>query len=998
MIYFTCILLKTFLSLFPMIGKTVSHYKILEKIGEGGMGIVYKAQDTKLDRIVALKFLPQYLASDLHEKERFFHEAKAASALNHTNITTIHEIDEYEGQVFIVMEYVEGQTLKPMLEKETLPIKRVLEIGIQVCEGLTAAHKKEIVHRDIKPDNIMVTKERQAKIMDFGLAKLKGATKLTKAGSTLGTASYMSPEQASGEEVDHRSDIFSFGVVLYEMLTSKLPFGGEHQSAIIYSILNEEPQPLARFNNQVSAKLQEIVEKVLAKDREERYQHIDDLLADLRREKKSLEYAKSGQIPSQVVPVKPKKKLLPILVPASIIALAAILFLILQPFKLEIGPQQKAIAQENSLAIMYFENVVDPEDQDKIAQMITSLLITDLSESQYMQVVSRQRLYDILKLLGKEDLKVIDKSVASEVAKKAEVKWILTGEVLQVKPNLVLTAELSEATSGKVLKAPRVTGKIGEDLFVVVDKLSAEIKKDLALPQQAKVETDKPVAEVTTHSVEAYRYYLEGVENLNKLYDKEARESFEKALQNDSTFAMAYFHLANASRGDSTLVATLVAKAVKYANRASHKEQMYIRALEAGAGQNRKFDQKKEVLKTLLERYPEEKEAWELLGGILFTVYPKQLRESVKCYQRVIEIDPNYKLAYNQLAYIYDDLGKFDSSIWAINKYIELAPNEPNPYDSRGDLYAYNGHLEQAIESYKKALEIKPDFMTSVQKLGDMYLFKGDYVRAESVYQSLAAGDDKGWRAGGRMRLAYVPIYQGKFKQGLKVIDDGLTADRMEKVDEWRWPLRDKYALKRNIYEEMGQLDSALKMNELVRNIVVKTNWRVHRGIFVRLFAKKKDFQLAETVAESIRVDIEKENKSQMFDYWWASSYIAKERGDLQKALELMEKAVQAMPDTGFAYRCFLGQAYLEQGRLDEAVALLEKGLNRYDNDRISYAIRAVKAYYYLAQAYEKSGWKPKAIENYQKFLEIWKNADPELQQKELKDAKERLSKLKIKA
>ena len=277
-----------------MIGKTISHYKILEKLGEGGMGVVYKAEDTKLDRIVALKFLPKHLISDSAEKERFVQEAKAASALNHHNITTIHEIDEFEDQMFIVMEYCEGETLKRMPEKEPLSIKKVLDIGIQVCEGLAAAHEKGIVHRDIKSDNIMLAPRGQIKIMDFGLAKIKGAMKLTMDGSTLGTLAYMSPEQVQGEEADHRSDVFSLGVVLYELLAGRLPFGGEHQAAIVYSILNEAPQTIARFNNQVSAKLEDIVFKALAKEREERYQHIDDLLADLRRERKSLEHASSG--------------------------------------------------------------------------------------------------------------------------------------------------------------------------------------------------------------------------------------------------------------------------------------------------------------------------------------------------------------------------------------------------------------------------------------------------------------------------------------------------------------------------------------------------------------------------------------------------------------------------------------------------------------------------------------------------------------------------------
>ncbi|HVP35362.1 MAG TPA: serine/threonine-protein kinase, partial [Terriglobales bacterium] len=356
-----------------MRGRIISHYKILEKLGEGGMGVVYKAQDTKLDRLVALKFLPPHLTSEVEEKERFIHEAKAASALNHPNIVTIHEIDEFDGQMFIVMEYCEGKTLKQLTEEGALPIKKVLDIGIQVCEGLTAAHKKEIVHRDIKSDNIKVNKEGQVKIMDFGLAKLKGATKLTKTRSTLGTLAYMSPEQAQGEEVDSRSDIFSLGVVLYELLTGKLPFAGEHQAAVIYSIINEEPQPIARFNNQVSAKLEDMVSKALAKDREERYQHADELLADLRRERKSLEYLKTGQIPKEVTVPRPKRKFLPIAIPASVVFILVLLFLILRPFKFEVGPEKKATAEENRLAIMYFENMADREDKERLGEIVTEL-------------------------------------------------------------------------------------------------------------------------------------------------------------------------------------------------------------------------------------------------------------------------------------------------------------------------------------------------------------------------------------------------------------------------------------------------------------------------------------------------------------------------------------------------------------------------------------------------------------------------------------------------
>src|ERR1051326_1180211 len=264
-----------------MIGSVFSNYKILEKLGEGGMGVVYKAHDSTLDRIVALKFLPQALTADPSERERFYQEARAASQLLHPNVTAIFEIKESEGQIYLAMEHVDGRTLKKLIhEEEPLPVRKALDLAIQMCTGLSAAHEKGVVHRDIKSENILVNGKGEVKITDFGLAKLKGASTLTKSGSTLGTAAYMSPEQAQGEDVDARSDIFSAGVVLYELLAGKLPFRGDHQAAMLYSLINEDPLPLERFNEKITPELQRIVSKALAKDREDRYQHADEMLAD----------------------------------------------------------------------------------------------------------------------------------------------------------------------------------------------------------------------------------------------------------------------------------------------------------------------------------------------------------------------------------------------------------------------------------------------------------------------------------------------------------------------------------------------------------------------------------------------------------------------------------------------------------------------------------------------------------------------------------------------
>ena len=289
-----------------MIGKTISHYKILEELGRGGMGVVYKAEDTKLDRFVALKFLPSHLGQAEEEKKRFIHEAKAASALNHPNIATIYEIDEAkpapgepgDGQMFIAMAYYSGETLKEKIERGPLPVDEAIDITRQIAEGLARAHAKEIVHRDIKPANIMVTEDSLVKIVDFGLAKLRGRTQLTKEGSTLGTVAYMSPEQTQGTELDRRTDIWALGVLLYEMITGQQPFLGDYEQAVMYAILHEDPEPPTALRTGVPMELERIINKAISKSPADRYQHVDELIVDLRHVKQ--EAASGGTVSTKV--------------------------------------------------------------------------------------------------------------------------------------------------------------------------------------------------------------------------------------------------------------------------------------------------------------------------------------------------------------------------------------------------------------------------------------------------------------------------------------------------------------------------------------------------------------------------------------------------------------------------------------------------------------------------------------------------------------------------
>ncbi len=963
-----------------MIGKTILHYRIVEKLGEGGMGQVFLAEDTKLNRKVALKFMSDEYASDPDFIARFEREARSAAALNHPNIVTIHEVGQYENRPYISMSYVNGETLSDIIEQGELTVDRALEIALQINEGLGHAHGADIVHRDIKPDNIIIDRDGRVHILDFGLAKLRGASKQSGAHSTLGTIFYMSPEQARGGKIDHRSDIFSLGAVLYEMLTGQSPFKRDHSAAVLYSIANEDPKPLAEFNKEVSPGLESVVMRALAKNPDERYPSTEDFATDLKR-------LQSGTGP---LPVPHRRQLLRYLLPTSAVFLLVLLVLVFKPFTLEFSGNPELVAASNSLAIMYFENVADPSDPERLGEIATNLVITDLSESEYMEVVSSQRLYDILKLQGKEDSKVLDRTTATQVARQAGAERMLLGSILQAKPNFIMTSQLIDVESGNVVASQRVTGAPGEKIFELVDRLTAEIREDLALPG-TEPGADAPVAEATTHSREAYQYYLEGMENLNKYYGREARAAFEKALEYDSTMAMAHYQLTSRLiPADKEKKKRSIAKALKYCDAMNEKEKQQIKSAElllngdeAGAIA---------VLEGLIAKYPKEKEAYKSLGDIHRA--KSRVEESIPYYRKAIEIDPVDKLSYNILAYQYQHLGDVDNYIWAIYQYISLAPDEANPYDSRGDLYAYSGKIDRALDSYREALKRKPDFYPSRIKLGHMLLFQGAYASARKQYERVLESEDSYMRADARWLLAVDLQYQGKFKEALAALERGMEEDKNDGFPRGAvW----KSAARARIYLETGNLDAA--GNELKRAIELgkkedrpEIRRAGERGL-IYYHAKRKEFAKAEELLEKYREGSEGNSDSLNRQYEYLKGWIELEKGNAAQAAKQFEKANEGLGTTSFEFSYSLALAYRQDERLTEAVNEYKKLLRRYSEGRATKPIWAVKAYYYSGLAYEESGRHQKAIEQYEEFLDIWDDADPGIT--EVKEARARLIRLR---
>ncbi|MCH7689934.1 MAG: serine/threonine protein kinase, partial [candidate division Zixibacteria bacterium] len=385
-------------------GTKISQYRIIERIGVGGMGEVYLAEDSKLDRRVALKFLSFQHSQNEALKVRFRREAQAVAKLSHPNIVHIYEVGEYQNRPYFAMEHIEGESLHHYAHDETLSVGEIITIAIEICEGLNKAHQLGIVHRDIKTSNIVLDSDGHPKILDFGLATIAGQEKLTKEGSTIGTVAYMSPERAEGRKSDHRSDLFSFGVVLYELIAGRTPFRRDSEAATMNAIVNDIPEPMARYRSGVPDGIQQIIDKLLEKDARTRYQTAADVGADLIREKRMLD---SGDISSASRSISgfrrtQKSGLKKWILSGTSLAIIIALVLVLKPWKLTVESTDEAVAAENRLAVMYFDNLVDPTDSTRLGEIVTNLLITDLSDSKHLRVVSSQRMFDILRQLGKE--------------------------------------------------------------------------------------------------------------------------------------------------------------------------------------------------------------------------------------------------------------------------------------------------------------------------------------------------------------------------------------------------------------------------------------------------------------------------------------------------------------------------------------------------------------------------------------------------------------------
>ena len=712
-----------------MIGETISHYKILEKLGEGGMGVVYKAQDTKLGRHVAIKFLPQHLIRDKDARKRFVQEAKAASALDHPNIGTIYEIDETpDGQTFIVMAFYEGETLEEKLERGAIDFQEASDILIQIASGLAEAHERGIVHRDIKPSNVLITERGRVEIIDFGLAKLTAQTKITKEGTTLGTVAYMSPEQARGKEVDHRTDIWSLGVLLQETVTGQKPFAGEYDQAVIYSILNEEPTDIRKLRSDAPSGIEKIIKKALAKSSEKRYQRIKEMAADLQSVREMYMSNTSVEQPSR---------------------------------------------GKHSIAVLPFVDMSPKKDQEYFCDGLAEELINALTHIKTLRVAARTSAFSFKG----------EKYDVREIGDKLNVDAILEGSIRKAGERLRITVQLVSAADGYHMWSEKYDRNM-EDIFAIQDEIS------LAIVDKLKIELlgDEAALLVKrgTDDLEAYDLYIKGRffwEQRGKGLEK-AIEYFKRALARDPNYAQAYAGLADSynllgfygfmpSREAFSRARENALKAIEIDGTLAeaHSSLAWVHQFcdwDLSAAENE--------FKRAIELNPDYVPAhnWYSVTLLLADRGDESLREN----ERAIELAPLAVHAIMQYGWNLSGLREFDRAIAQLKRALELDPDYALAHFLLGVCYCHQSRYDDAIAESRKAVDLSGNNPWMLSSLGWVYGLSGRAAEARNVLAELTERSKREYVRS--MYFVLVSLGLKKFDQSFAWLDKAY-----EERDQW---------------------------------------------------------------------------------------------------------------------------------------------------------------------------------------------------------------------